>query len=82
MAMQTERYSIKAGGRAVSIRANAYGNWYGYVSGQFSNLFMGSYDEQRDDAAAWLRLMAQAAALAGDRRVLSRDAHIWSSILA
>jgi hypothetical protein len=77
----TERYSVKAGGVTISIRANVWGNWYGYISGKYVNLFMGGYDEQREEAGKWLRLLSQAATLAGPRK-LSRDGHIWQSILA
>lgn len=44
-----------ADGKAYSVRETRYGNWYGYKGSRRVELFMGSWQEQRDAAVAWLR---------------------------
>lgn len=48
------RVSMKTPTRSLSVRENAYGNWYGYVGNRRVEMFFGNSYDQQFDALAWL----------------------------
>lgn len=50
---------IKAHGKTFTIRANAWGNWYGYVGTKKVELFWGDYTDQAQSASEWLDKQVQ-----------------------
>jgi len=50
---QMEHRGRSKSGKSISVRMNAYGNWYGYVGTTRVHMFMG-WDNNEDDAIAWL----------------------------
>lgn len=45
-----ETIKVKANGITITARPNAWDNWYGYIGNKMVVLFMGDYNEQRDEA--------------------------------
>lgn len=55
--------SIKTTGGTFRVKANAYGNWYGYQGSKRVEMFWGDYNDQMFDAARWLNTLRQAEVL-------------------
>lgn len=56
--------TLKVAGRTFKVKANRYGNWYGYQGSTRVTMFFGDYVDQMFEAAAWLNTLSQAAVLA------------------
>jgi hypothetical protein len=56
----------------ITVRKNAWDNWYGYVGGRKAEMFFGSPEEQESQARSWAEKMANDDAFASSYVTIAR----------
>lgn len=59
-----DKFVVRAAGRSYTAKANAYGNWYGYIGSTKVTMFWGDYIDQQFEGFDWVNLLGNASALA------------------